>query len=529
MMSFHQVSALGRSLDSDESWPTKTAVDAVGNQYIVGSFTGTVRFGNLQLVSAGRWDIFIAKRSATGQYLWAVRGGGTGTDHAYGLAVSAQGNVFVAGDFEDVAAFGAVTKTSAGESDVYVAKLDGAGNFLWVTTGGGPAADGATAAAVDAQENVVVTGFFTGMDVAMGPVQLPTGTNGDILVAKLSPAGTVLWAESGGGPNTLPQVGTDVALDAAGNAFVTGTIYGPTTFSWTLGIHLDDPHHEPLAFVAKISAAGVWQWAVRSAGGATPNAGTSTGAAIAVDGIGDIVTTGSFTGTASFFGSGSLSSAGSNDIFVAKLTPAGTVVWAVRAGGRGYDFSVGLAVASGGTAYLTGSFTATAAFGPYSVTCPGTNGTFVARLSGSGVFEHALGNENPWYGRGTSLAFDRANGLHVVGFFTGPTAQFGSSILTGSSNSSTPTGYASQVSLLQPTAATTGHPTGVALQVWPNPGDGAFFISGPKVSERVVVYTVTGRLVYSSAVPPSGRLPLHLPAGLYWVRSGGSSVRLVVK
>ncbi|MBK7040800.1 MAG: hypothetical protein IPH46_10095 [Bacteroidetes bacterium] len=113
------------------------AHDAIGNVYVTGAFKDSVKFGNTTLTSAGDHDMFIAKMDSTGQWIWAKNAGGQDFDAATSIAVDYQGNVLICGGFGGSFQMGATTLTAIGLNDVFVAKLDSSGNWLWVSTAGG--------------------------------------------------------------------------------------------------------------------------------------------------------------------------------------------------------------------------------------------------------------------------------------------------------------------------------------------------------------------------------------------------------
>ena len=126
---FTQAVSFNPTSASGNSGGNAIALDAAGNQYITGSFSGTLELGNATLVSAGLQDIFVAKRNAaTGAWLWAVRAGGTSDDYGSGLAVDAAGNALVTGSFSDMASFGSQTLMGSTFTG-FVAALAGAGTL----------------------------------------------------------------------------------------------------------------------------------------------------------------------------------------------------------------------------------------------------------------------------------------------------------------------------------------------------------------------------------------------------------------
>jgi hypothetical protein len=192
------------------------------------------------LTSAGASDAFVAKYDPSGTFLWAKSMGGSLVDQGRGAAVDGNGNVYIAGhfgapgaDFNPGGSGGALT--SAGGVDVFVAKYDAGGTFLWAKSGGGTNADNCYGVAVDAYGYVCVTGYFA----AQGANFHPGGSGGaltsaggaaDVFVVKYDPNGTFLWARSGGGPGGT-DAGYGVVASANGNVYVTGNFSATADFN----------------------------------------------------------------------------------------------------------------------------------------------------------------------------------------------------------------------------------------------------------------------------------------------------------
>jgi hypothetical protein len=182
-----------------------------------------VDFGGGPLTSGGGYDGFVAKLDPAGNHLWS-KGVGDARGH---VTTDAAGNVLVGGAFEGSVDFGGGPLVSAGGYDVFVAKLDPAGNHLWSKhfgEGGQQACDGV---ATDASGNVLVIGDFNGpLDFGGGP--LANAGFDDVFVAKFDPTGNHLWSKRFG--DWSEEEGHGVATDAAGNALVTGVFEGTVDF-----------------------------------------------------------------------------------------------------------------------------------------------------------------------------------------------------------------------------------------------------------------------------------------------------------
>ena len=107
------------------------AVDGSGNSYVTGYFAGTAIFGSTSLTSSGGEDIYIAKLDANANFLWAKKAGGTNGDNGISIAVDGSGNSYVTGYFQGTATFGSSSLTSSGGFEIFIAKLDSNGSFLW--------------------------------------------------------------------------------------------------------------------------------------------------------------------------------------------------------------------------------------------------------------------------------------------------------------------------------------------------------------------------------------------------------------
>ncbi|MCK4694434.1 MAG: SBBP repeat-containing protein, partial [Candidatus Cloacimonetes bacterium] len=302
------------------------AIDDAGNSYVTGIFRDTATFGSYSLTSSGRGDIFVAKMDDSGNWLWVAQAGGTDLDFGIAIVIDSSGNSYVTGVFEGTATFGSYSIISNGDLDIFVAKMDESGNWQWAIQAGATQHDYGTAIAIDDAGNSYVTGYF-GDTATFGSYYLTSSGYSDIFVAKIDEDGNWLWAAQAGGSN-YDEYGYAIAVDDVGNSYVIGGFFETVTFG---SYYLTSSGYIDI-FVAKIDALGNWQW-VTQAGGTDYDYGR----AIAIDDAGNSYVTGYFDDTATF-GSYSLTSSGDADIFVAKIDTLGNWQWAIQAGGSEWDY-----------------------------------------------------------------------------------------------------------------------------------------------------------------------------------------------
>lgn len=139
------------------------ATDGSGNCYVTGYFEGTANFGSATLTSAGLTDMFIAKFDALGNVNWAKRIGDLNLDHGSSIVVDHAGNILVTGRFLGTVNFDSIILTSeANKSDIFVAKYDASGRAVWAKDASGSGSISGESVAVDEFDNVYVTGLYTG-------------------------------------------------------------------------------------------------------------------------------------------------------------------------------------------------------------------------------------------------------------------------------------------------------------------------------------------------------------------------------
>jgi hypothetical protein len=471
------------------------AVDTAGNAYVAGSTCSTdfpVTPGAFQTTNHAAANngctAFVTKLNPTATALvYSTYLGGSGGDTANAIAVDTAGNAYVAGqtystDFPVAqGAFQTTNHAAAnGDADAFVAKLNPTGTALVYSTylgGSGLSAgtpysgDKGNAVTMDAAGEAYVAGqtFSTDFPVTQGAFQ--TTNNGatndcaNAFITKLNSVGTALVYSTylgGSGGNRVGffgDIGSAIAIDAVGNAYVAGQAGSPN-FPVTQGAFQTTNNAAASegtnAFITELNPNGTALVYSTYLGGS----GGDTGNAIAVDTSGNLYVAGrtsstDFPVTQGAFQTTDHNSTNGANAFITKLNPAGALVYSTYLGGSGGainlmatlamwggDQASGLAIDSSGNAYVTGS-TASADFpvtpGAYQTTnhdqdcvgnCIGGYNAFITELNSTGsalVYSTYLGGSgiNPGefvgvaefgYGdQASALALDNSGNIYVTG------------------------------------------------------------------------------------------------------------------
>ncbi|MGZ8842141.1 MAG: DUF7948 domain-containing protein [Pyrinomonadaceae bacterium] len=359
--------------------------------------------------------------------------GGSGFDQGYAIAVDSLGSAYVTGrtaanDFPTTA--GAL-QTNYGGGDAFVAKLNPAGTALVYSTylNGASGND----IAVDSAGNAYVTGEAGPTNFPTTPGAFQTSPMGyDAFVTKLNPAGSALVYSARFGGN-FDDFGRGIALDDAGNAYITGWTVCRATICTFPTLNAFQPNYAGGyndAFVTKINSSGsALVYSTYLGGGKILNGSEDWGEGIAVDGAGSAYVTG-YTYSPDFpVTAGAFDTAGSGlDAFITKFAPNGaSLVYSTFLGGWGREQGQGIAVDRNGNAYVTGLTESldnpfTQAYEGFPVTSGafqrrGSYDAFVTKLNPQGsalVYSTYLGG-SAGVDRGWAIALDDAGNAYVTG------------------------------------------------------------------------------------------------------------------
>lgn len=399
------------------------AVDTAGNAYVTG-FTKSLNFPTqnpFQSARGGSNDAFVTKLNATGNGLVysTYLGGGNGSGNGNAIAVDSSGNAYVTGNTTspNFPTQNALQSTiGGGNTDAFVTKLNATGNgLIYSTYLGGSGNDDGSGIAVDTAGNAYVTGFTSSINFpTLNAFQSAFGGNTDAFVTKLNATGSgLVYSTYLGGTNL--DFGNAIAVDTAGNAYVTGNTTSPNfptqnAFQSTFGGGND-------AFVTKLSATGSGLIYSTYLGGS----GDDVGKGIALDTANNAYVTG-FTSSGNFPTQSAFQNTfgGTNDAFVTKLNTTGNgLVYSTYLGGSGDDDGNAIAVDSSGNAYVTGNTTSPNFPTLNAFQSGNANSAFVTEFNSTSglVYSTYLGTPVTF---GQGVAVDTAGNAYVTGSTNSP-------------------------------------------------------------------------------------------------------------
>jgi len=365
---------------------------------------------------------------------WAVKAGGIKSDKANDIDLDADGNAYISGYYNTTTNvyFGSNTPVTDFGKEGFIAKVDKAGNWIWVKSAIGGWDERVLGMCVDKVNGFV---YATGTTWGWGPnnnlITFGTctnnpiwGGNDQIFVGKFDLLGNCQWLIGAGGESD--DHGYDLVTDKQGNIYLTGFISDaysyltPAAFG-TFSVYA--PPGDSLGFVVKISPAGIFQW-VQTFGGTDGERDNR----IAIDSSSNLYITGGFHGTKAF-GSTTLTSINAGlDVFVVKYDKNGNFIWAKQAGGILDDRANGITVDPQQKIYITGEFRDYAYFGTDTVNNnggPGGRDVFVAKMNTAGNWQWVKKAGSKDGGeRGNGICSNKKGNIFVTGQFA-DTAKFG--------------------------------------------------------------------------------------------------------
>ncbi|TSJ48015.1 gliding motility-associated C-terminal domain-containing protein [Fluviicola chungangensis] len=325
-------------------------LNSLNESYVAGYFSGQTSFGPSTSLSSsqGNTDAYVAKYTTSGALLWVKQFGGLAADKAVDLAVGPDQNIVVTGQFFGSVTFGSTTLVSNSNSkDIFIVKLDPAGNVLWARKEGGSSPDNAYKVTIDNSNNILLTGEYQGT-ATIGATTF-TSNNGsfDLFIAKYDSGGTPVWSLSGSAD--LDDRGLSVAVDASNNIFFTGQFSNTLTFASNTYVN----NGINVGFLCKLNPAGQVQFLhLMKAGYVLPYD-------VEINLNNEAVVVGDFLGNMLYYdqnGSNSIQNPYDKQIFVLKTSNTGQYTWNQTLGSQNELSARALSIDPGNNIFVTGYF-----------------------------------------------------------------------------------------------------------------------------------------------------------------------------
>ena len=404
--------------DSDEAFGI--ALDGAGNAYVTGRTYSANSFPTRnarQPANAGSMDVFVTKFDAGGQLVYSTYLGGNDADEGFDIAADRTGYAYVTGRTASATSFPprfAFQGANAGSQDAFVTKLDPNGQLIYSTYLGGNDADEGFGIAADPWGSAYVTGRTASATSfpTLNSIQSLNAGGVDAFVTKFDIGGQPVYSTYLGGNDA--DEGYDVAVDSAGRAWVTGRTSSSSSFPTRVPFQaLNAGAYD--AFVTTLDEFGQLAYSTYLGGGVNDEA-----CGIAVDRVGGACVTGRTASSTTFPTYHAIQplNAGGDDAFVTKFRWDGELLYSTYLGGNVTDQGFGIAVDTGGNAYVTGRTDSTTSF-PTRNAIQGVNAgsydAFVTKLSGSGQLAYSTylgGNEAD---EGFGVAVDAGGYAYIAG------------------------------------------------------------------------------------------------------------------
>lgn len=336
----------------DEALDIET--DNNGNSYLTGFVGGNSTFGTLNSTGNGGQDIFVAKMDNQGNFLWLKTFGGSGVERGLDIALDNNGNAYVTGYFFGTVNFGGTSLSSnSGSRDLFVTKLSTSnGNVVWAKKLGGSDAETGHSVTCDNAGNVIVVGQFEGsLTIGSNTYTTPLNT-----MSNTPAQGILIVKYNSAGVVQWSKVGVSDFNNRAIAVHhdASNNIYLTGNFSDDLLIDGTTISNQQLnaGFVAKFTPTGSMDWFRKIA------ANTISPIDLEVRGT-ELFITGDFQGSLIFYGAASnetLVPIYNNNFFLLKLSLAGAYTWGKKIGSDNFLQVKSLALNSSGESFLTGTF-----------------------------------------------------------------------------------------------------------------------------------------------------------------------------
>lgn len=409
------------------------AADGAGNVYVCGTFiVAAVDFGEGPVNNKGGEDLFLVKLDAAGELLWAKAMGGTDKDFCRGLSGDGSGGVFMVGGFASSNLdLGGGVLANGGGTDILLARFDGDGEHLWSKSYGIEEDEAAWAAATGADGSLHVTGRFGGQySSTMKMGEIELTSNDKADIFVARIEGDGTPVWAKGFGGTNVAHGREISVSGDGRVAVAGEF-----FNAGLPFEYGGSEETTLGmgwnvFLLVLDSDGVQLWAKTF--GAN---GDDSVRGVALDDQNNVAIAGHGKGTPTLdFGQGPVQFIGNEDLFVARFDGDGTPLWAKLLGSNGGNTAAASLASNGaGDLYLSSHFDgANLDLGGKVVGTSGGSDILLLRYTPDGEMTWSAAYGTPSNETGAAIALQPSGALTVAGGFEGGTMEFGLEPVTNS-------------------------------------------------------------------------------------------------
>lgn len=401
--------------------------DSKSNIYIAGNFHNAISFFNdttatdstkgdtckisdlisdTAIFSKGQVDIFIAKYDCTGKFIWAKSAGGKDLDNCSSITTDNNDNIYITGYFTGPAKFEDTTIISFGSKDAFIAKYDHTGKLIWIEQEGGRKYDTGQKIISD-DKYLYLAGHYKDISEFGDTTLYASSGSPHIFISKYDTSGSLIWIRSAGNIDDMRgNKVNDIAIDRNKDIIITGAFTEESIFSNdTL-----TPVGNYDIFLTKYSNTGELLW-IKQAGGIYMDEGYS----VAIDEKNNIYAAGCFQDNA-IFPDTVLPGGARNDIFIAKFNESGDMVWLNKIDGPHTDVVNSIAY-SNNNIYMTGYFWELITLGDTTFTSRGKGDIFTVKYDTDGILQWAEHSGGESYDDSKYVILDHSDNIYITGYF----------------------------------------------------------------------------------------------------------------
>ncbi len=537
----------GKTTDCTASQGICVTSDKAGNVYVAGYFRCmTMYFDNIPVNNCmfNNEDVFLVKFNPMGKAQWIKNLHGWGSDRPTAIVVDDKQYIYLTGNFDgqNLANDYGISYNS-GVSNFFVVKYSQTGYFLWARTAAEYTHVKSLSICTTGSGGVYIAGYYLTHDLLMNVCNLvnPYPTTEEAFVVKINDNSVISWGRSFGGSGNDRITG--IAADGQGGIIITGSFDSP---SLPFGQDtLTKTGAQSELFTAKLDLLGNPLWA-KTSGSTT---GSLKGSAVVCDNTGNVLVGGTFNGANVTIESTSLINADplgfTNDIFYAKYSNNGNLLWAKAIGSDGDDAANSMSY--NGNTYLGGFFKGSSillGLSNFTNTAPGRSDLFYTKCDANGNVIAADTKGTSYDDAINGISVDASDNVYISGYFSYGQLAFGTDTVHNFINDFVNLNYmqvlaakAGTASVLTTTTTTTTGLNNISsspsdgFEIYPNPVTKHLYLQSLRSSENNFIVTLTDILgrKYLNSIKLSDYAELDLEAlsaGIYYLRlTSGASER----